>query len=82
MSIQRYQWVALCLSQKKDMNTCSLIVISDEEDIIKGWEDSISNLPKKVKGELLIIDGGPVVQKGGTYDNDNVCLCFIYIFDG
>ena len=63
----------LCIQFKdnhmKDMSNCFLTLTLAKEEIRKEGEEIILNLPPKGEGGLLIIDGGAVIEEGGTYCN-------------
>ena len=68
--------------QSKEISNGSLELISAGGGVGKGREDSISDLPPKGEGELLIINGYPVFEEGAIYGNGMYlslfyCLCFV-----
>ena len=65
----------------KETRTGSITLILAEEEVYKGGEEIISNLPKRDESEFIVIDEKPGVEEGviyvnGLYFSVFYCLCF------
>ena len=69
--------------KRKDMGTCSLTLISTEEEVGKGGEDSILNLPKNVKVNCWLLMDILLFKKVAYMKRVYICLYFIvYVYGG
>ena len=65
---------------EKDMRSCLLMFLCSNEEV--DMDETLSNLPEKEQGELLIIDGGPEVEEPcifqrGMYLSVFYFLCYV-----
>ena len=65
--------------QSKQIITGSIMLLLAEEEVDKGIEDSISDLPPKGEGIFLIIDVDPVVEEDDVDSNGMYLSIFLYM---
>ena len=68
--------------QKREMSASLLSYVCEKEEVGEEVDETIYDLPKIGKGELLTIDGGPVCEGDGMFKkviNLSIfyCLCFV-----
>ena len=49
------------------MSASSLLYVCDKEEVGEEVDETLSDPPQRVQGELLIIDGDPVSEGEGTF---------------
>ena len=59
---------------KKDMSYVLLLCVCSKEEVCHEMDEPISDLPPKEQGEMLTVDGEPVVR--------NLHVCKRYVFLG
>ena len=64
--------------QKREMSSHSLSYVCSKEEVGQEVDEPISDLPPKEQGELLTIDGDPVVEEVSIFENFMYLSVFIF----